>query len=104
MEANNPQPSADTSALGQKFAFATASLVLGLACFVNLLGLEKAILAVIFGVLALRRSPPPALDQRRGWAWIGVGLGATSLLAVPTFLLLFRDRLAVLLDALQKLP
>ena len=35
--------------LGQKYAFATASLILGIVSFVNLLGLEKPILAIVFG-------------------------------------------------------
>jgi hypothetical protein len=90
--------------LGQKYAFATASLMLGLASFISLLGLEKALLAVIFGYLALRREPGPALTQRRDWARVGLGLGLTALVGLPLLLLLFRDRLAVLLDALQKLP
>ena len=40
--------------LGQKYAFATASLVLGVACFINLLGFEKAVLARAFGWLTLK--------------------------------------------------
>ena len=50
--------------LGQKYAYATISLVLGLACFINLAGLEKALLAVIFGWLALKSTPAPALKAR----------------------------------------
>jgi hypothetical protein len=38
--------------LGQKYAFAMASLIMGIACYVNLLGLEKAAVAILFA------SPP----------------------------------------------
>lgn len=101
METRDPNSSA---ILGQKYAYATASLLLGLTCFVSLLGMEKALLALVFGLLALRREPGPALIQRRGWARLGVGLGAAMLVFVPAMLLVFRERLAALIDALQKLP
>ena len=49
--------------LGQKYAYATISLILALACFINLAGLEKALLAVIFGWMALKSIPSPALRR-----------------------------------------
>jgi hypothetical protein len=52
---NNEFDAKDYTILGQKYAFATASLILGISSFVSLLGLEKAILAIVFGWLALRR-------------------------------------------------
>ncbi len=48
MSDSNQESQAHT-VLGQKYAYATISLILGLACFINLAGLEKALLAVIFG-------------------------------------------------------
>ena len=60
--------------LGQKYAFATVSLILGIFSFVNLLGLEKPILAIIFGWLALRAKPEPRLTEHRVWAKAGVVL------------------------------
>ena len=89
--------------LGQKYAYATISLILGLACFINLVGLEKALLAVIFGWLALKSSPAPVLKARRVWAQTGVTLGILMLLVVPTIILLNLDRLRGLLEALMKL-
>ena len=35
-------------------SFAVASLITGIFCFITLLGAEKAILAIIFGMLAFR--------------------------------------------------
>ncbi|MHB8877992.1 MAG: hypothetical protein ACYC8T_30215 [Myxococcaceae bacterium] len=94
----------ESAVLGQKYAFATASLLLGLATFVNLLGLEKAGLAVAFGVLALRGQPPPALTTRRSFAKVGIALGSLALVAVPVMIVLFHDRFAELITALEKLP
>jgi hypothetical protein len=91
------------SILGQKYAYATASLVLGITCFVGFIGLEKAVLAVVFGWLALKSSPTPALRERRGWAKAGIILGSLILVVVPTLLLLNIDRIMEFIDALEKL-
>ena len=89
--------------LGQKYAYATISLVLGLACFINLAGMEKAVLAVIFGWLALKSTPAPVLKARRVWAQTGLVLGIVMLIVVPTIILLNLDRLRVIVEALMKL-
>jgi hypothetical protein len=89
--------------LGQKYAFATVSLILGIFSFVNLLGLEKPILAIIFGWLALRTKPAPQLTQHRLWAKAGVTLGAIILIAVPIFIIFNFDRLRELVEVLSKL-
>ena len=89
--------------LGQKYAYATISLILGLACFINLAGLEKALLAVIFGWMALKATPAPALKARRLWAKTGVVLGSLVLIVIPTIIILNLDRLRVIVEALMKL-
>jgi len=95
----------ENDVLGQKYAFATASLLLGLACYVNLLGMEKGLLAILFGWMALRASPPPALTSgRRAWAKVGVALGSLLVILVPTVLVVFHGRMAALLEAISRLP
>jgi hypothetical protein len=89
--------------LGQKYAFATASLILGICCFINLLGLEKPILAIVFGWLALREKPGPPLKDHRVWAKTGVVLGTIVLIVVPTLIILNFDRLREFVDVLSKL-
>jgi len=89
--------------LGQKYAFATASLILGIFSFVNLLGLEKPILAIIFGWLALRTQPAPQLTQHRVWAKTGVVLGTIVLIVVPTLIILNFHRLQEFIEVLSKL-
>jgi uncharacterized protein DUF4190 len=89
--------------LGQKYAFATVSLILGIFSFINLLGLEKPILAIIFGWLALRTTPEPRLNEHRVWAKTGVVLGSIILIVVPTLIILNLDRLREFIDILSKL-
>jgi hypothetical protein len=89
--------------LGQKYAFATVSLVLGIFCFVNLLGLEKPILAIIFGWLALRVKPEPKLQAHRIWAQVGVTLGIITLVVVPLIIILNFDRLREIVELLSKM-
>lgn len=93
----------DSLILGQKYAFATASLILGIFSFVNLLGLEKPILAIIFGFLALRTTPAPQLTEHRMWAKTGVVLGSIVLIVVPTLIILNLHRLQEFIDILSKL-
>lgn len=93
----------DSLILGQKYAFATASLILGIFSFVNLLGLEKPILAIVFGWLALRAKPAPQLTEHRVWAKAGVVLGSIILIVVPTLIILNLHRLQEFIDVLSKL-
>ena len=89
--------------LGQKYAFATASLILGICSFVNLLGLEKPILAIVFGWLALRASPAPALKLHRMWAKAGLGLGVLVLVIVPILIIVNFNELREIIQLLSKL-
>ena len=89
--------------LGQKYAFATVSLVLGIFCFVNLLGLEKPILAIIFGWLALRSAPEPKLTQHRILARAGVVLGSIVLILIPVLIIINFDRLREFVEVLSRL-
>lgn len=89
--------------VGQKYAFATASLILGICSFVNLLGLEKPILAIVFGWLALRANPAPALKLHRMWAKAGVGLGVLVLVIVPILIIVNFNELREIVQLLSKL-
>ena len=89
--------------LGQKYAFATASLILGISCFTNLLGLEKAILAIVFARLALRANPEPPLVEHRVWAKAGMILGLLLLAIVPVLIILNFNQIRELIQLLSKL-
>ena len=89
--------------LGQKYAYATVALVLGIACFVNLVGMEKAILAIIFGRMALKSEPGPVLKERRAWGRAGLVLGLLQIVFITTLLIIFRNELREALDLLLRL-
>ena len=89
--------------LGQKYAYATISLLLGIFCFVNLAGMEKAILAIVFGWLALRKNPAPELKEHRLWAQIGVILGSLILIIIPLVIVLNFERLREFIEVLSKM-
>lgn len=56
--------------------FAIISLTLGVLSFVQLAGLEKAIAAIVFGILCLRRIAAPESNARgEGLAAAGIVLG-----------------------------
>jgi len=99
----NEQPDRAGMVLGQKYAYATVALVLGIACFVNLLGMEKAILAIIFGRLALKSDPPPALKQHREWGQAGLVLGVLQVVLIVTLIIIFRNELQGALNQLLRL-
>jgi hypothetical protein len=85
--------------LGQKYAFATASLVLGITSFIHFLGMEKAILAILFGMLALRS---PSTRLRRSWAIAGIVLGCIMLLIVLFAIVFYHQELTALIEYLKK--
>ena len=102
MSANEQQDRANI-VLGQKYAYATVALVLGIASFVNLLGMDKAILAIVFGSMALRSTPAPALKSRREWGQVGVVLGVLQVVVITILIIVFRNELSHALEALMRL-
>ena len=89
--------------LGQKYAYATVSLLLGISCFINLVGMEKAVLAIVFAWLALRRQPEPILNERRKWAQAGVVLGGLILIIVPIIIFFTFGRLREIIEVISRM-
>jgi hypothetical protein len=84
---------------GRSEGMATAALALGAVAFLNLLGVEKGILAIVLAVLSLRNAP--AGPRRR--ARIAMALGVVQLATVVTALVLFHDELRQLVELLRTL-
>ena len=61
---------------------AIAALVMGIVSFINLLGLEKGLMAIIIGWMAIRELKVEPSRGGKGMAWAGVILGALSMAAV----------------------
>jgi len=89
--------------LAQRYAYATVALVVGLLSFVNFLGFEKSILAMILGLKALGREPAPPLTARRSWAKAGMVIGAAQIALVVTIILLNLDRIPKIIEAFRAL-
>ncbi len=70
-----------------KSKLALVSLLLGIFSFVHLLGIEKAVLAVIFGLWALKETTEePKLIRM---SWLGIILGLIYLLVI-TLIVVFK--------------
>ena len=89
--------------LGQRYTFATLALVVAVLSFLNLAGIEKAVLAILLGFRALTLHPEPALERRRTWARAGMILGATQIALIATVILLNLDRLPKVVEVLRAL-
>jgi hypothetical protein len=87
--------------LGQRYTLATLAIGLALLSFLNLAGLEKAVLAIVLGLKALKTTPEPALERRRGWARFGIGLALVHIVVLISVILFNLHRLPKLLDALR---
>jgi hypothetical protein len=95
-------PTPDNGLLtGQKLAFAAASLTLGVCSFITLLGMEKAILAIIFAALALKNGAA-SLPVRRGFARFGLALGVLQILFVIGALIFFREHIVPFFEYLER--
>jgi len=99
----NDQSSNSDAVLGQKYAYATAALWLGIISCIHGLGIEKGILAMIFAWLALRSHPKPRLGNRRVWAKVGLALGMIQLVIVVLLLIFKFEYFRELIAAFEKL-
>jgi len=100
----NGQPSKPDVVLGQKYAYATAALLVGIISYIQLLGIERVVLAIVFAWLALKSHPQPRLEDRRTWAKVGLVLGLIYLIITPIILIWkfeFFRQLIITLEQLQ---
>lgn len=96
-----PRTVAEAYEDGRRVGFGISALALSLVAFLSLLGLEKALLAIVLGAFALRGNRTAPLARR---------LGTTSILLAITFLLtavvlfiVFQDQFAELFRLLKEL-
>lgn len=100
LERNQDQtPSAYTA--GRRAGFGIAALTVGCVSFLSLLGLEKALVAIVLGGLAVRGAPQGSLARRLGVA--GIVLGVLFAVTLIVLLLLFHDKVMMLIRALEDL-
>jgi hypothetical protein len=86
---------------GYRLGLATAALALSAVAFINMLGIEKSVLAAVLALLAMQGAKP--LDQllRRGKA--ALAISALYAVTIVTVLILYHQQLSELLHLMQKL-
>ncbi|HEY5103352.1 MAG TPA: hypothetical protein VII70_11265 [Steroidobacteraceae bacterium] len=86
---------------GRRIGLATGALAIGCVAYINLLGVEKSILAAVLAVTALRGAARGSQLLRRSRA--ALALAAAHLAMSAAVLVIFRDKLPQLAQLLQKL-
>lgn len=81
--------------------FAIASLVLGIFQFVHIFNAEKAILAIIFGVLALKRITQTGEGGKKK-AVAGVILGIVGIVVTIVMTIVFLPKMMEMQQKMQK--
>ena len=74
--------------MGTKSKVAVAGLVMGIASFINLLGMEKAIAAIVFGWMGLKEAQAEQKAGKR-LAYAGIILGILYIITVSVMLVLY---------------
>jgi len=101
----NPSPQHDPVQAayvdGRRIGLATAALALSVVSFVNMLGMEKSILAVVLALLAMEGAAVRTAARRRGRA--ALVIAAVYAISIAVVLVIFRARLMELLQLLHKL-
>jgi hypothetical protein len=79
---------------GRRVGLATAALALAVIAYVNLLGIEKSLLAVAFAAAALRGVPLSMIIRAR--TWIAVALASVHAITVVVIVVVYADKIAAL--------
>jgi hypothetical protein len=86
---------------GRRVGMGVSAVALGFVTYLSLLGLEKAALTIVLGVLALRGSHPAPVARKLGI--VSIALGCVFLLTVSVLFAVFHQELAEFITLLQSL-
>lgn len=86
---------------GKRAGMALAAIASGAVAFISLLGIEKAVLAIVLAVLALRGAA--AKSRTRRLAFVAVGLAVLYIVTFAVVMILFYDKLGELIRLLQQM-
>lgn len=86
---------------GRRAGLATAALALSITAFINLLGVEKSLLAIVLAVLALQGTERARTALRRGRAALAIGI--VHVVIFVTALVAFHRQLAQLIHLVLKI-
>ena len=89
--------------MGNKSKVAIASLIVGIACFLNLFGIEKAIAAIALGYMGLNEA---AAEEKTGkkLAYAGITLGIVYIITISVILLIYGPQIIKILQQIKMMP
>ena len=82
--------------------FATASLVLGIMQFVRIFNVEKALLAIIFGIVALRKISASQELSGKNRAIAGVVLGVVGVVVTVVMTIVFWPKMQAMMEQMGR--
>ena len=85
---------------GRREGYAIAALAMSLVSFVHLLGAEKALLAIVLAIAAVRGAPSGTARQR---GWLALGIAGVYVVTIIVALVALRDKLGQLIELLNQL-
>jgi hypothetical protein len=85
---------------GRMAGFAAGALIIAALSYINLLSLEKSLLAITLAWIALSHA---AAGRTRTVAWVAIGIGIVHVVLVATVLILYHDKLVKLVQWLVSL-
>ncbi|MFB3891449.1 MAG: hypothetical protein ACE15C_05425 [Phycisphaerae bacterium] len=94
-------PDSAAYAAGRRAGIALSAVAIAAVSFIGLLSLEKAILAFVLGMIALRGASPGSAARRR--SILAIVIACIYAAGWITFIVVYRDKLAELVRLLQKL-
>ncbi|OGS20572.1 MAG: hypothetical protein A2252_09950 [Elusimicrobia bacterium RIFOXYA2_FULL_39_19] len=84
-----------------KSKLAIASMVMGLLSFVQLFGIEKAVVSIVFGSIALREILAGEELRGKNYAYAGIILGSLYILILAGFLIVKGPHIFELINRLK---
>ena len=84
--------------------FAIASLIMGIFSFVRIFNVEKGLVAVIFGILALKKIKESSQLQGKNFAIIGIILGIVSVIATIIITIKFMPQMMQMQQQMMQHP
>ncbi len=98
---SSPLPADAAYEAGRRAGLALAALALSITAFINLLGLEKSVLAIVLAVTALAGAGPGR--RLAGFGRAAIIIAAIHVVTLVTVLAVFHERLAELIRLLRQL-
>jgi|GEM_PF-379621 len=87
--------------LGRNSGIAIAAVTMSLVAFLNLLGMEKSIVAVVFGIIVLKNSPKGQVAYKMGKAAVMIGI--LHILTVIVVVTVYWNKINELIELLMTL-